>query len=268
MPALVYFDTNVFRAVGRAFEKNSLPDDLKEKVLVSPLTTFEALSQLTIKNSEEVLRQIQAIHNWTNPKSTGLLPWPDDALAQLWFEKPTSDDGFAEKMQKAFNVCLAAESAESLREDAGKLKDVMDAMKKRTAGDFGRLLEQSREEALVGDKFSEAWFLGIANRVHADPKSKSATEIVNKLSAYHEFEEVKLQTAMQHPDYKPENHVNDLLDAEQLIYLGDPNLCFLTADKGFNRVRKSDQAARIVIPEPADMSDSRRVEALLRQIVQ
>jgi hypothetical protein len=268
MPERVYFDTNVFREVGGAFEKNSLPDDLREKVLVSPLTTFEVLSQLTVKNADEVLRQIKAIHNWTNPKSTGLLPWPDDALAQFWFEKPTADDGYAEKMQKAFNVCLAAHSVESLREDAGKLKDAMDAMKRRTAEDFGRLLEHARKEPLVGDKFSEAWFLGIANRIHADPKSKSVSEIVHKLSAYHEFEQVKLAIALHYPKYKPENHMNDLLDAEQLVYLGAPALCFLTGDRGFERVTKSEQAARIFVVAMADVSDARKLEALLREIVE
>lgn len=267
MPERVYFDTNVFRAVGGAFEKNSLPDDLKEKVLVSPLTTFEALSQLTVKNADQVLSQIQAIHNWTNPERTGLLPWPDDALARFWFEKPTPDDGFAEKMQKAFNICLAAESVESLREDAGKLKDAMDAMKRKTADDFGRLLEQARKEPLVGDKFSEAWFLGISNRVHADPNSKSVAEIVHKLSAYHEFEQVKLATALQYPEYNPEAHMNDVLDAEQLVYLAAPALCFLTADRGFERVAKSEQAGRIAVVPPADLSDAQKVEAVLRKLL-
>jgi hypothetical protein len=146
MPERVYFDTNVFREVGGAFHESSLPDDLKEKVLLSPLTIFEVLSQLTVKNADEVLRQIQAIHNWTNSKRTGMLPWPDDALAQFWFEKPTPDDGYTEKMQRAFNVCLAAQSVESLREDAGKLKDAMDGMRHRTAEDFGRLLQAARKE--------------------------------------------------------------------------------------------------------------------------
>jgi hypothetical protein len=99
------------------------------------------ISQLTVKNGDEVLRQIQAIPNWTNPKRTGMLPWPDDALFQFWFQKPAKDDGFTSKMQKAFHSCLSASAVEPLQEEAGKLKDVMDAMRRKTAQDFGRLLE-------------------------------------------------------------------------------------------------------------------------------
>jgi hypothetical protein len=263
----VYFDTNVFRAVGVAYENCSLPDDLKEKILLSPLTSFEVLSQLTVKNSEEVLRQIQAIHNWTNPTATGLLPWPDDALAQFWFERPTADDGYTARMQKAFNVCLAARSVESLRQDAGQLKDAIDAMKRRTTDEFASLLATSRKEPLTDDKFSEAWFRGIANRVRADPGSKSVCEIVHKFSAYHEFEQAKLTTALQNKDYNPENHMNDLLDAEQLVYLAAPALAFLTADRGFRRVTKSDQAEQIVVVSPGDLSSSQEVEALLRRLL-
>jgi glucose-6-phosphate 1-dehydrogenase len=140
-------------------------------------------------------------------------------------------------------------------------------MNRKTADGFARLLEQARKERLVGDRFSEAWFLGIANRVHADPKSKSVSEIVHKFSAYHEFEEVKLTTALQHPEYNPQTHVNDLLDAEQLVYLAAPTLCFLTADRGFERVTKSEQAARIVIVPPMEVSDAHKAEAVLRKLL-
>jgi len=104
----VYFDTHVFRAMGSVFEKDALADELKERVLISPLSLFEVWSQLTVQNADEVLRQLQAITNWTNTQKTGLLPWPDDALAELWFQKPLPDDGFTRRMQNAVNVCLAA----------------------------------------------------------------------------------------------------------------------------------------------------------------
>jgi hypothetical protein len=46
------------------------------------------------------------------------------------------EEGFTARMQKAFNVCLASESAKTLQDEAGKLKDVMDGMKKKTAEDY------------------------------------------------------------------------------------------------------------------------------------
>jgi hypothetical protein len=40
---------------------------------------------------------------------------------------------------------------------------------------------------------------------------------------------------------------NDIMDADQLVYLSDPSLCMLTSDGGFkSKVTKSEQAARIL----------------------
>jgi len=263
----IYFDTAAFRQVGKAFEKTKLSEDLTKRIVVSPITAFEVLSQLSITKADDVLQQIHALHNWCVPEGTGLLPWPGDALYGLWFQKPAADDGFTGKMQKAFNVCLASESADSLKQEAGRLMDVMEAMKNQSASDFARLLEAARKEPLEGDKFSEAWFRGIASRIKADPGSKPMAEMVSLLSAYHEFEQTKLQIALRSQEYNAEKHRNDLLDAEQLIYLSDPTLCFLTCDGGFqNLVKKSPQAPRIITIPPADLADSEKVEALLRKI--
>jgi hypothetical protein len=79
-----------------------------------------------------------------------LLPWPADALHGLCFGKAAPDDGFTARMQKAFNVCLASESAKTLQDEAGKLKDIMDGMKKKTAEDFAHLMEAAKKEPLEG----------------------------------------------------------------------------------------------------------------------
>lgn len=87
MTGRIYFDTVAFRQVGKAFEKNTLASALREKTLISPLTVFEVLSQLTTAEADEVLKQIHAVVNWTNPAHTGLLSWPDDALFSIWFKR-------------------------------------------------------------------------------------------------------------------------------------------------------------------------------------
>jgi hypothetical protein len=139
----------------------------------------------------------------------------------------------------------------------------MDGMRLETVQNFKRLLDWAKKEQF---DFSEAWFRGIAKRAKADPESKTVAVIVSKLSAYHEFEQVKLQIALQSKDYNAEKHQNDLLDAEQLIYLGDPSLCFLTCDSGFGRITKSAQRSRLKIVAPEELSDVEKIEALLRQI--
>lgn len=70
-PLHVYLDTNAFRYFGIAFEKTQLSPDVREKVLISPLSAFEVFAQLGDDNkaqAELVLGQIHALHNWTNSK--------------------------------------------------------------------------------------------------------------------------------------------------------------------------------------------------------
>jgi hypothetical protein len=267
MPQKIYFDTVAFRLVGQALGQSSLPDDLREKIVVSPLSAFEVLSQLTITKAEEVLSQIQSIHKWLNPERAGMLPWPDDVLRQLGFGLPMKEDDFTHRMGVAFDACLNATSAASLQKEAGNLKDTMDKIKSSTAEDFGRLVDLAKKESPSGDWFSVAWFQGVANRAKADPKSKSVDEIVTAFNAYHEFERIKLETALQSKLYSPGKHQNDLFDGEQLIYLGAQELLFLTCDKGFARVNKSAQFDRIKIVPPSDIANAQSVEKLLRDLV-
>jgi len=81
----VYFDTDVFHRIGKVFANQGLADDLRERILVSPLTLLEALSHLTLKSNAAILADIQAIHNWVNPSHAGLLSWPSDAIAKIGF---------------------------------------------------------------------------------------------------------------------------------------------------------------------------------------
>lgn len=144
MPEYVYLDTNAFRYFGHAFESTSLADDLRDKMLISPLSAFEVFAQLADeREGEQVLRQVHAIRNWTNPRHSGLLPWPDDCLHQFWHGKPISDDGFTAKMQQSFNACLASDSANDLKEHALAHKEMVDQQKTLFAETFGLMLERT-----------------------------------------------------------------------------------------------------------------------------
>jgi hypothetical protein len=41
MPEYAYLDTNAFRYFGTAFESTTLADELRDKILISPLSAFE-----------------------------------------------------------------------------------------------------------------------------------------------------------------------------------------------------------------------------------
>jgi hypothetical protein len=88
---------------------------------------------------------------------------------------------------------------------------------------------------------------------------------VTSLSAYHEYEERRLLTAVQNPQYKPDE--NDLLDSEQLPYLGDEKLHFVTCDGGYAaRIKKSPQAVRIHKVALEELATVQQVESLLQKI--
>jgi hypothetical protein len=258
-PQHIYLDTNAFRYFGIAFENVPLATDLRDKILISPLSAFEVLAQLADDDEAEANR--------------GLLPWPDDMLHYFWFQKPLEDDGFTKKMEQSFNVCLTADSLIPLKEAAEEQKKAMDDFKLSTAHNFKNMLDDLRnQQGKVGKKarpvdLTEVWFRGIANRVQADPKSRKISDIQSVLSAYHEFEQSKLQTALMIPEYQPmsRKNQNDIIDAEQLVYLGDPSLCMLTADKGFkSKVAKSEQASRIIVAASGDLMDAQKAEAVMR----
>jgi hypothetical protein len=45
MPEMIYFDTVAFRHIGKSFEEAKLPDEIRDRILISPLTVFEVFSQ-------------------------------------------------------------------------------------------------------------------------------------------------------------------------------------------------------------------------------
>jgi hypothetical protein len=264
-----YLDTNAFRYFGVAFERAKLPEDLRDKLLISPLSAFEAFAQLADEDQgDTVLRQIHAIRNWTNPKRSGLLPWPDEWLYQLWFQKQRPDEKFTKQMEYSFNLCLTSDSAATINAEAAMHNQVMDDFKLSVAQDFKNMVDAARNEKTKAFDMTGPWFRGIARRAGADANSKPESEIVSALSAYHEFEQNKLKTALKFRKYNPlsRTNQNDIIDAEQLVYLADPSLCMITADRGFkSKVTKSDQAARIITISADDLMDARKAEAVLKR---
>jgi len=268
MPKNAYLDTNAFRYFGKAFESAYLPDDLKDRMLISPLSAFEVFAQLADEvQGEQVLRQVHAIPHWTNTKRSGLLPWPNDWLYYVWHGKARENDEFGRRVQSAFNMCLAADSVSSFKEMADDHKKLMDDFKIAKAEQFKALLDAARVEKVRAYDMTRDWFESIARSVDADPTSKPVAEIVDALSAHHEFEKVKLQRALTDPEYNPlsRKNQNDIIDVDQLVYLSDPSLCMMTADGGFkSKVRDSHQAARIITAQATDLMDPSKAELLVR----
>ncbi len=264
-PIHIYLDTNAFRYFGVAFKDVTLPMEVRERVLHSPLSAFEVMKQLADLHGDAVLKQIHAIRNWTNPAHAGLLPFPSDALRSYWFGTSAIDEGFRKGMQESFNVLLNTDSADDVLQGAIKHKEFMVKLKLQAAQDFQAMLEYAKKNPF---DMTTAWFQGIANGAGADPNSKPATDIQSILSALYEYEQSKLATALKNPKYNPMSltNQNDIIDAEQLIYLADESLYFLTCDQGFQkRIKKSPQATRIITAKAEELQNPITAEALLRK---
>ena len=267
--AFVYFDTDIFHIVGETFHNKPLGAALRDQILLSPITFIEVLSHLTLKKSGgDVLRHIQAVRNWVNTEDAKILPWPTIAIAKAGFNITLTEDDVVPPLGKAINRCLNADSVEELRESAGRLKDWLDKMKESSTQDFRKLVDAYRKKPLLGDQLSEVWVHGIAQRVKVDPASRPTADIVAALSAYHEYECAKVKVAAENRDYDPARHRNDLLDSEQLVYLADPPIHFLTCDGGYSkRVTKSEQAKRIHTASRVELQDATGAEALLAKVL-
>jgi glutamyl-tRNA synthetase len=261
----VYFDTDVLHRIGVTFTDQRLPLELSRRIVVSPIAVLEALSHLPLTSGEKILKQIQAIHNWVDPENARLLPWPTEAIAQLGFQTKIPGDDLIANVEKTINICLAAESVQEVRASAVKLKDALDKMKATTAGYFQALVTGYRNKPFTDQEFSEVWVSGIAKRINIGSQTRPTPEIVEALSAYHEYEKERLKVAASNPQYVPDP--NDLLDSEQLVYLADPALRFLVCDGGYMaRIKKSPQIRQIHRASLEQLSSVDGVKALLQTL--
>ncbi len=90
-------------------------------------------------------------------------------------------------------------------------------------------------------------------------------QIEEALGAYIEYHADLTMRAANHPEFNffSREHLNALVDAEQLAYLVDPSLTFITAERGFSRVSQSAQRARIRVVEANDVRDPARTLGFL-----
>lgn len=266
MSTLVYFDSDAFRCVGSAFRNVSLAPDVRQHILHSQITLLEVISQVASRASTTVLAQIQAIRNFTNPGGTGLLPWPEAFIASVVFKKPfLVDDANLKTRELEINACLNAQSAEEIREPSGRLRGELERYKSEMARALEAITLQCRA---TPEKFTDLWVRGVTARAGVEQGVRSEKEIALILGALYEFDRRAFESAVRDPDYPADEYKNDNVDREQLIYLADPALHFITCDKQYSKkVSQSEQSKRIHTLSQQDLDTSTKVEAILRDII-
>jgi hypothetical protein len=267
MSAKVYFDTDCFHNFATTFENTQLSDDLRSKILLSPMTMIEALSHLARHWGGDVLRQIKGMTNWLDRSAIGVLPFMDEAISIIGFGAKITEDGYTNRLQADINVCVNADLDE-LHQVADLRDKQLIQMKDFYVGTFQGCIDHFRSTKLTQPEFTRAWLTRYHNNDAAKDYPRTDDQMVKIFNAVHEFEFEKLKVAVNDPNYKAANHANDLFDAEQLIYLGNPNMHLVTVDKGYlPKVLKSPQRSQIHQVTRAQLGDPKSAEALLRQIL-
>jgi len=265
---MIYSDTNVLRYFGAAFAVAEMPADLRDNLLLAPLSVMELLSQLGTSGAEEAYAAIQAFPRIYNPVASGMLPWSDDTFRISIFGLPLGPDVMVQSLNNAIIRVLNTPKATDLLEAGKEMRAMLDIAKQGTTMQFADVLDGWRAHgSLSEDEHRTIFARSIATRAGVDPDKVDVNAVLAALNGLYTFENTKLQVAAGEPAYKVEKHSNDVYDAELLIYLASPNLHLLTSDTGFRRVQGSPQYSRIHIVPPDCLLDPVRAVSTIRRIL-
>lgn len=260
MPLKIYFDTNVLRYFAEAFRDRPVDADLKQQIVVSPISLLELLSEIGTNQAEEAFPTVKAFPNiFDTDNPIPLLPWESEVFRVLVFNQPPRQDQLAELLSNATARVLYANTIADIQDDVRQLRDLMDEAKLRATDDFAALLTSMRKYGTVADDEHRRIFAnGIAHRAEMPQEGVDPNLVIDRLSALWAYEYEHVVNAARERGYDPYGHQNDFFDIEQLVYLAHPDMHFLTSDQGFRRARQSPQFRRIrwepvhVLQDPAE----------------
>jgi hypothetical protein len=271
----LYFDTNVLRYFSQAFAKVELAQEIRDNVVVSPISLLELLSQLCNSSASQAFGAVQALRNWL-PDQVPLLDLPpvfvrvntigDDERGNVAFEKITN----------ALNWSLNANSAAELKDASLELRAFLERAKLSDAQTRARAVEvmrndlrQQKRRELTEQELRSGFHDTIAKKAGVDPTHPSIEAFCRKVEAYYQYETVRLQRAIDnvHLNLLSKRRQNDLFDAEQLLYLFADGLSFLTTDQGYSGSLSLPQGDRIRLADVNDLIAPASASRIMREII-
>lgn len=264
-----FFDTNVIRYLSTGLAGQNLPKDQKSRVVVSAVSAIEVVSQIAL-SPQEALDAVHTFENWLDTDQAILLDWSETFVGQHVFGIPPKESIF-DLLRQVLNVCYRTSKPDArLVRDATRLRDFNEHAKQPKAQLFEQAVKALRQRALSQDDLRAALprDIVVSMRAKYDQQSKGGvtdSQIEAALSAYIEYHTDLTARAVNNWKFNffSREHLNALFDAEQLAYLVDPSLTFITADRDFRCVSQSAQQTRIRIVEANDLRDPARVLGLL-----
>ena len=269
-----YFDTNVLRYFGHAFQSTQLESSLRSRIALSPLSVAELLAQLGGKGSEaqEAYDAIQAIRNWVDPNNAIMLDWPQIFIREYVFGIPTPNGAPLPFVTKALERCLQPGlDLASLRKAGDEFRRIWKKIERKSAETRrSNILILRHHKIKAPRNLLLEWSLKILRSIAGVTDTNSnRDEILGKLSAYHELQITTLSIALRDDRYSflSGRRMNDQVDLEQLVYLADDRARYLTSDKkAYRRVKATPQGCRIWIESPSRLMDAKNAIAILTKM--
>lgn len=264
-----FFDTNVIRYLSAGLAGQHLPQEHRSRIVVSAVSAIELVSQIAV-SPQEALEAVHTFESWLDTDKAILLDWSETFVGEHVFGLAPNESVF-ELLQQVLNVCHRAPKPDSrLVCDANRLRDFNEHAKQQKAQLFERAAIALRAKALPQDQLRAGLQRDIVTsmRVKYGQQNNAGVtdaQIEAALSAYIEYHTDLTIRAVNHAAFNffSRDHLNALFDAEQLAYLADPSLTFITADEGFRCVNHSPQQARIRVVAVNDVRDPARALGFL-----
>lgn len=264
-----YFDTNVIRYLSEGLAGQNLSQVCKSRVIVSAVSAIELVSQIALF-PQEALDAVHTFENWLDTRKATLLDWSETFVGEHVFGVTPNESVF-ELLDQVLNVCFRTSTPTSrLVCDAGRLRAFNEHAKKQKAQLFEQAVRALRNKALKEAQLRAALPRDIVLSMRVKYGQQNNTTVTDAqieaaLSAYIEYHTELTVRAVNNPvfNFLSRNHLNALIDAEQLAYLVDQSLTFITTDEDFEWVTNSAQAARIRVVAMNDVRDPARALAFL-----
>ncbi|MBI2818305.1 MAG: hypothetical protein HYX72_15345 [Acidobacteria bacterium] len=269
----VYFDTNVIRYFAQAFQTSELDASLRSRIAVSPLSIAELLAQLGGKGIQLAFEAIRAIDNWTGADSAYGLDWPQEFIKEYVFGIPIPSGARLPRVfDKLSAVCRSNPDFSSFRRTAQEIKNVWEKETRKSAETrrSNTLLLRHQKINAPRERLLESSLKSLRAISGVSRASGNRQDILSKLSAYHELEIKTIAIALRDHNFNflSPKRMNDQVDLEQLIYLADDRLRYLTCDKGYKKLEGTPQWPRIRIEIREKLIHPQSATCILRDMLE
>jgi len=273
----IYFDTNVLRYFGQAFQSTRLNASLRSRIAVSPLSVAELLAQLGGRGSipQEAYDAIQAIRNWVDPTNAHGLDWPQEFIKEQVFGIPIPQGARLPRVFEKLNECLQSNpDLPSFRRAAEGIKRSWEKIERRSAelrrSNF--LCLRHRKIKAPKDQLLKSSLKTLREIASVTETSVDREEILEKLTAYHELEISIYSIALKDHKFNflSKSRMNDQVDIEQLLYLADDRARYLSGDEtAYKRLKGTPQWPRIRIEkDPSRLRNAASATDILREMLE